>query len=244
MPTSSHATAPEQLWQRRLLALIATLLLLWTVWATLVLPRLGPVEGARYILRGIVVRVLLWVVPSAVYLWRQHEHDRFGRLGLGLPPSARNAWLSLFTIAAAGFAVSLDVARKLSATPLHVWRLLFESISLEPPFAEFFEELVFRGVIFAELLALLQVSSRLHSGVSGRARFWLANLAASLVFVGLHWPWWIYTEGFGIPFLTKTGGVLLISLVLGMVFVLGRSLWPCVALHWLNNALSALAASK
>ncbi len=105
-----------------------------------------------------------------------------------------------------------------------------------------FEELVFRGVVFSELLRL--------SGLSGAAkplplrdriqRAWLANLGASLVFVGMHWPWWIFTEGLAtLPM--RSLPVFLLSLVLGVVFARGRSLWPCVWLHWLNNSLSQLA---
>lgn len=91
------------------------------------------------------------------------------------------------------------------------------------------------------------------SGLSQRAellpfatrikRAWFANLGASLVFVGMHWPWWIYVEGLSFGIFVKSLPVFLLSLVLGVVFTRGRSLWPCVLLHWLNNSLAGLVGT-
>jgi membrane protease YdiL (CAAX protease family) len=135
--------------------------------------------------------------------------------------------------------VSLDVARKLALPPSVVFGLAVERLAF--PTGELFEELVFRGVLLSEFLALWCPEGRSElSAASLRIRAWLANVAASVVFVGLHWPYWIYTQGIGEQLLVNTAGVFLISLVLGMVFISSRSLWPCVLLHWINNTLSGL----
>ncbi|HEX2730788.1 MAG TPA: CPBP family intramembrane glutamic endopeptidase [Polyangiaceae bacterium] len=233
--------------RRALLLLIAALLTLWTLWATVVLPSLPPLEGWRQIVRSITVRVALWIVPCSIYARSVGLKMTLLPWYFGLPPTARHWLVSIGTTLAAGIAVSFDVARKLALPPAAVWAMLLHA---EPsvPIPEFFEELVFRGILLNELLAVLPSRSLPRNGLdsvmllpSERSRFWWANLATSLVFMGLHWPWWIYTDGISAVFLMKSGGVFLISLVLGMLFVRSRSLWPCVALHWLNNALSSLA---
>ena len=124
------------------------------------------------------------------------------------------------------------------------WLRLIGSFESSVLMAPLFEEMVFRGVILGELVVLLRVGSwRDLVTPEGRARFWLANILASLVFTGLHWPWWIYSYGVTSAQLwMNTVGVFALSIVLGLLFVQGRSIWPCVMLHGLNNALTALAA--
>jgi membrane protease YdiL (CAAX protease family) len=240
---------PPRLAQRRraLLVLLAALLGLWTVWATAILPHLTPLEGPLQTVRSVGIRILLWIVPCAIYARSQGLRMTLIPWYFQLPPSAKHWALAIGTTLAAGVAVSFDVARKLGVTPWEVWVLFGQRLTPTLPIPEFFEELVFRGILLSELLCVIPARKPAltagdpHAPVTDRSRFWLANLAASLVFTGLHWPWWIYSEGFTEAFLLKTGGVFLISLVLGMLFVRSRSLWPAVALHWLNNALSSLA---
>jgi len=231
---------------RALLWLIGTLLGLWTAWATLVLPRLEPTQGLEYHLRSFGVRVVLWVLPCAVFLWSQYGRNSLRPLQLGLPPTWRHWAWSLGVTAAATLAISLNVARELSITPGSVWERLLRNYSFEFPSTPLFEELVFRGVVLAGLLDITLMSVLLEQGASGpptplsrwRAA-WGANVLATVVFVGAHWPYWIYTEGLD-KLAVKSLPVLLLSLVLGMLFARGRSIWPCVLLHWANNELSAL----
>lgn len=231
---------------RALLWLIGTLLGLWTAWATLVLPRLEPTQGLEYHLRSFGVRLLLWVIPCAVFLWTQYGRNSLRPLQLGLPPTWRHWAWSLGVTAAATLAISLNVARELAITPGSVWERLAHNYSFEFPSTPLFEELVFRGVVLAGLLDVTLTSVLLEQGASGaptplsrwRAA-WGANVLATVVFVGAHWPYWIYSEGLD-KLAVKSLPVLLLSLVLGMLFARGRSLWPCVLLHWANNELSAL----
>lgn len=228
---------------RALAGLIAVLISLWTLWATRILPQLRPVSGLEYTLRSIGVRLLLWVVPCSGYLWLRYQRDTFQHLEWGPPKTLRQVVFAFNITLAASFAVSLDVGRKLQIPVSEVWQRLVAGMVWHFPTAALFEELIFRGVILSELLTLLGVGVVLaDTSNAQRGRAWLANLMASMVFVGLHWPWWIFTEGFGPSFLTKTAGVFLLSLVLGLLFFRTRSLWPCVLLHWLNNQLSALAS--
>jgi membrane protease YdiL (CAAX protease family) len=226
---------------RALTVLVLVLFFLWTTWSTQVLPSLPKLDGVALEVQAIVVRIALWVVPCAVYLWRRHQRAALANMRLGLPPTRRHWIVAGFVTAVASFAVSLDVARKLSVPTSEVWQRLLTEFQWAFPTAPLFEELTFRGVLLAELLSLLAVEVKApEAPVTRRQRAWLANLAASVAFTGLHWPWWIFTGGMAGDFWEKTAGVLLISLVLGMLFIASRSLWPCVVLHWLNNALSGL----
>lgn len=237
-PTTSEQARAQP---RALLLLMGGMLTLWTIWSTSVLPRLPETTGALHTLQSIGVRVLLWVVPCSVYLWRFNRRGGVRGLGLGLPPSWGALAAACVLAVAAAIAVSVDVSRKLGTDVPGVWVRLVTNGVFEGLQTPLFEELVFRGVIFSELLRL--------SGLSGDARLlplkdriqraWLANMGASLVFVGMHWPWWIFTEGLT-TLLVRSLPVFLLSIVLGVVFARGRSLWPCVWLHWINNSLSQL----
>jgi hypothetical protein len=232
---------------RALLWLIGALLGLWTLWATLILPNLEPAEGGRYYLRSFAVRLVLWIIPCGVYLWSQYGKGALRPLRLGLPPTAQHWGWSLVVTAIATLAISLNVARQLGAAPGEVWRLMLERYQVEFPATPLFEELVFRGVVFSGLLEVFTYAAlgqheedpRKRALITWRAA-WSANVLATVVFVGAHWPYWIYTDGLGTTVVMRSVPVFLLSLVLGMLFARGRSLWPCVLLHWINNELSAL----
>src|SRR5690606_9388160 len=141
------------------------------------------------------VRVVLWVIPCAIYLRWQHGRRALSPLRLNLPPTSSHWFAALGLITATSLAVSIDVARKSQSDVISVWGRLIHEVSFAFPATALFEELVFRGVILSELLALLGVASSQSALAVVRARFWLSNLLSSLVFTGLHWPWWIYTDG-------------------------------------------------
>jgi membrane protease YdiL (CAAX protease family) len=146
-------------------------------------------------------------------------------------------------------AITLNVAQELETHPVEVWRLLLASYEFEFPATPLFEEFVFRGVVFAGLLEVFvyaalgqyHVDPKKSALLTWRAA-WSANLLATIVFVGAHWPYWIFTDGLGASLIMKSLPVFLLSLVLGMLFARGRSIWPCVLLHWINNELSALVS--
>lgn len=225
-----------------LLALIGVLFGAWLLWSTWLLPQLPPRHGVAALAQSVGVRVVCWLLPIGIYLRRFYPSAPLRPMRLGLPKTPHHALSALAISTAAAYFVSLDVARKLGEPVLHVWQSALTNADTQLPVAAFFEELVFRGVVYAELLSLLGVNREIgYDELGARGRVWLANLSQSLVFVGLHWPWWILNEGMGASFLHKSGGVFLLSLVLGMVFVRGGSLWPCILLHWVNNLLSSLA---
>jgi len=232
--------------RRALLWLIGTLLGLWTLWATLVLPQLQPTAGLQYHIRSLSVRFVLWVLPCGIYLWSQYRQHALKPLQLGLPPTPLHWAWSIGVTLAATCAISLNVARELKTNPIAVWQYLVSHYQFEFPSTPLFEELVFRGVVFASLLEIALYTTMAGSQPNVQAAAihrwkaaWLANFLATMVFVGAHWPYWIYTEGFSTIFM-RSLPIFLLSLVLGMLFARGRSIWPCVILHWANNELSSL----
>jgi membrane protease YdiL (CAAX protease family) len=146
----------------------------------------------------------------------------------------------------ASLAITLNVGRELELSVSDVWRRWLGSYAFEFPATPLFEELVFRGVVFSELLWLFAAGSeRPGDSLAQRSlkrwrAAWSANVLASLVFVGAHWPYWIYQEGIGATLAYRSVPILLLSLVLGMLFARASSIWPCVLLHWINNELSGL----
>jgi len=187
------------------------------------------------------VRLALWGVPCGIYLWLVRGKEALTGLQLGLPPSRSHWYIAFVIVALASFAVSLDVARKLAVPPSEIWILFFGRVFAAFPTGELLEELTFRSVLLSEMLALWATDSSEGTTPALQRRLaWQANIAASLVFMGLHWPWWILTMGLGEKFLLNSAGVFLISLVLGVLFIRARSVWPCVLLHVVNNTLSSL----
>jgi membrane protease YdiL (CAAX protease family) len=103
--------------------------------------------------------------------------------------------------------------------------------------APILEELVFRGIVVAELLNWTHDSSR--TPVELRVKFWGGQVGAAAVFVAVHWPYWVSHFGLQTA-LSLSLPVFVTGLILGFVFATTRSLWGCIALHGLNNALSQL----
>lgn len=81
------------------------------------------------------------------------------------------------------------------------------------------EEIVFRGLILQE--------------INKRLAFWKANVITALLFLVIHYPFWIYNETF---FNLGTHiYVVLLGLLFGFVYKKTGSLWSVVLLHAFHN---------
>jgi hypothetical protein len=87
------------------------------------------------------------------------------------------------------------------------------------------EEMLFRGFIFRNL--------------RDRHSFLCANLVTAILFLAIHWPGWLYMQGFHGGLLALSGSILLIGFVLGGLVEISGSLWPAVLLHLANNIMAA-----
>ena len=90
----------------------------------------------------------------------------------------------------------------------------------------FLEELLFRGLLLHELAALLPR--------------WGANLLTSLLFAGIHLPFWLSHGGMSGALLTNTAGVFIFSLLAGWLYLDSSSIWPPTVAHIANNCVAAL----
>ena len=75
--------------------------------------------------------------------------------------------------------------------------------------------------------------------LSSRMAFWKANLLQALLFTAMHWPNWIWVNGFGMGIVTGSIGAFAIAVLLGWLVKRTNSIWPPVAVHILNNFLVA-----
>jgi membrane protease YdiL (CAAX protease family) len=179
-----------------------------------------------------LLKLLLWVLPAAAFarVLRKARPARY--LGLSVWPG-RKDWLVCLGVTAAFLLASALGTMALSGKPPSTTRLtslplaLWALVALLAPLLE---ELLFRGLVLRELLALLP-----------RYR---AIVLTSVLFVGTHLPYWLSHRRLSWPLVEDTLGVFVFSLVAGWLFARTKSIWPPTVAHIANNLLaSTLAAS-
>lgn len=168
------------------------------------------------------VKAALWVGPAWVYVRWIRQTPALPYLGISVVPTLRE-WgnAALTTLLYLGTVVGLEV--------------MFGGKSFHPSVPAAFafsflaasaliEEILFRGLVLQEL-------SRHFRGVP-------ANIVASLLFVGVHWPHWLWSRGLSAGVLADSVGVLLASLLFGWLYLRTRSIWPCFMAHVANNVVA------
>lgn len=219
-----------------LLALGFALLTSWSVWAVGIYPHIPGVQRHDSALIGIAARLIFWGVPAAYYLNRYWGKRALEPLGLTFPLGVRQVIRALLITFTFGMGLILGSAAQAGLKWQELALRLLEARSVDWS-APILEELVFRGIVVAELLNWTHDSSR--TPVELRLKFWGGQLGGAGLFVAIHWPYWV--SHFGVDralFLSLP--VLVTGLILGFVFATTRSIWGCIALHWLNNALSQM----
>jgi len=188
------------------------------------------------LLSSVVSRLVLWVIPSGVYLVATRGRDWAQPLGLGFPLGPTQLYRTIILTVMVTWALFAATATRNGLgifDELHLF-----SSSAQPRFtAPLFEELLFRGVILSELLNWTHKYSR--SAWDLRARFLAAQFFSAAFFVCIHWPSWWGNLDFG-AVVDRSIPVFAVGAVLGFVFAHTRSIWPCIWLHWLNNELSLM----
>jgi membrane protease YdiL (CAAX protease family) len=87
------------------------------------------------------------------------------------------------------------------------------------------EEFMFRGLILKEI-------ARLTANAT-------ANILTSLLFVGIHLPFWLYYGGLTDVVVANAVGVFIFSMVAGWFYLKSGSVWPAVVVHIANNIVAA-----
>lgn len=87
------------------------------------------------------------------------------------------------------------------------------------------EEILFRGLILKELMEFMQNTS--------------ANIVTSLLFVGIHLPFWISNGGFTQALLASCIGIFIFSFFAGWLYQKSASIWPSAIAHIANNLVAS-----
>ncbi len=168
------------------------------------------------------VKFALWVLPTFAFVRWFRRAPALQFLGIANFPSGRE-----WGIAALGTSLFLGVVVALEVIP--GGKAFLPSSPTAFAFAilaasALIEEILFRGLVLREL--------------SGRFRGVTANFVASLLFVGVHWPHWLWSRGFSAGVLADSMGVFLASLLFGWLYLRTRSVWPCFMAHVANNVVA------
>ena len=172
------------------------------------------------------VKFLLWVLPAAAYIvWLERDNPLTfmklttrvdGRgLALGAVVSAL-FFVAIFTFER--FTSGRTLLPLLQAAPTAWLGTLAQAF-----FSPIVEETLFRGFVLPQL--------------AGRMSFWKANLLQALLFTAMHWPNWIWVNGFGPGIIGSSIGVFAIAVLFGWLLQRTKSLWPSVVVHIINNFL-------
>jgi membrane protease YdiL (CAAX protease family) len=176
------------------------------------------------------VKLILWALPAFGYVCWVRRSPPFRYLGISVIPSTRK-WLKYLVVI--GLFLSAQVAfQSIMAGKTPSFAGISVSITLSGILtffvSPFLEELLFRGLLLHELTTLLPR--------------WAANLLTSLLFAGIHLPFWLSHGGMSGALLTNTAGVFIFSLLAGWLYLDSSSIWPPTVAHIANNCVAALLA--
>lgn len=228
---SVEQTGQESRRGRTSAALVAYLALFFCVWALratalFFIDRRIQADSAKAVYSN-AVKLAVWVVPVFVYLKFYDRRKPLEYLKLTTRPSGGG-------LLYAALAVALFFACVVLAEPFVSGRSLgavFGSGHALPAIAaasttasSLLEEIMFRGFVLRQLWE--------------RLSFLPANVLTAVLFVLVHWPNWLWTEGFRVGLLATSLSIFVLALLLGYLLKWTNSLWPCVAVHAANNLLS------
>jgi uncharacterized protein len=174
-----------------------------------------------------VLKLVLWVVPAFAFAHWLRGAPAVKYLGLSVLPNLRTWGLCLavtggFLVAVAVF--EIEFGRKIFAEK-SLRSLMSSTAVLQLVISPGCEEILFRGLILKEFMNLLPTA-------------W-ANMLTSLLFVGIHLPFWLTHAGLGQGVVVNAAGVFVFSLLAGWLYAKSRSVWPPTVAHIANNLLTS-----
>jgi uncharacterized protein len=177
---------------------------------------------------AILVKLVLWVLPAFGFAcWMRHSSP-FRYLGLSVMPPIRQ-WVLYLIITGLFFCTVIGFETVLGRKALSLNGISFFITIAGICFyfaTPFLEEILFRGLVLKELSHLLPG--------------WGANLLTSILFAGVHLPFWLSHGGLTEAMLANTIGVLIFSLLAGWLYLRSGSIWPPIVAHIANNCVAAL----
>lgn len=229
-PVSADQTRPAP--HRSFFVFLAAFYAAWILRVVLLLPidaRLHNVWLQQCWSQGL--RIALCVLPVFLYLRVIDRVSPVRFLLLDTFPRGRRLRFAVAVIAIfleLGIVSAIlfqggSLAGFVTTTPAR-WAQLLAQMSI----IAFAEEVLFRGFILGKL-----------SRFRPQASSFRPVLISSILFILIHIPGWLYMQGAHAGLLPLAGSIFVISVVLGVLFQVTRSLWPPIILHLLNNIVSA-----
>lgn len=174
------------------------------------------------------IKFALWVIPAVAYvaLVKRREPLRFLRISTRVEGKRLLYAAAAIALYFAGVIVfERFTSGKTLASLFNSSAAEWLAVLLGVAFSPVSEEILYRGFILREL--------------GERMGFWSANLLTSVLFVLIHWPYWIWATGFKLSMAITSVTIFILSLFLGYLVKLTGSIWPSVAAHILNNFVAS-----
>lgn len=202
--------------------------LIWSLRATVFYQTDSSIESQTLrVIYSNFIKFILWIVPAFFYLKRFDRRKPLEYLKLtsradkrGLTHAALLTLLFFTGMIVFEYYASGRTLKSLFNSPASEWF----NVLLFVAFSPFLEEVLFRGFILNKF--------------SESLRFWNANALASILFVLIHWPYWLWSQGFQASIISTSVSIFILSLFLGYLMKITNSLWPSVVAHIINNVLS------
>lgn len=212
---------------------IAAFFALWTIRATWLIDIdqsiKSPETRTAY---STLVKILLWVLPAVLFGYWVRGLNPISYLGLSVLPKIRTWTISLIAI---GLFCILILFFEMFIGHKRLF-FGFQSVAGLPSgiaifvVSPFVEEIFFRGLVMNELSMFMRPV--------------FSNLVASILFVGIHLPYWISSAIQPQEIVSTSLGILLFSFFAGWLYSLSRSTWPPTVAHIANNLLSAVIYAR
>jgi len=179
-----------------------------------------------------LLKFILWVLPAAAFARWLRRSPPVKYLGLSVVPSLRSGVVCLTVTAIFLLVVALfEVATgRKSFSGASLSSLSPALALLQLVISPLFGEILFRGLVMKELMTLLPAC--------------LANALTSLLFMGVHLPYWLSHGGLTQTVMANAVGVFLFSVVACWLFAKTASIWPPTLAHIANNLLSSMLVAS
>jgi len=206
--------------------------LIWIVRATIFYNAVDlsiALETGRLIFSNII-KFLLWVIPAGLYIFYHERQNLLINLKITSPINWRELGIGL-AASVLYFVLVFTVEKLYSGRTLmpllhasaSAWLVTLAQVFFSP----ISEEILFRGFVLPRL--------------SERLPFWEANAIQAILFTAMHWPNWLWVNGFQAWIIVTSVSIFILALFLGWMLRRTNSIWPPIVVHIINNFLSSFA---
>src|SRR5699024_10439475 len=193
---------------------------LWSIkelWLIQYLNLMNPIFAAMV---TAILKITIWIIPVFLLIVTLERKDPISYLGLKSNLKKGLKWAMWITFAMVLYFTISGIAMDLKFSLNLGWDFWLNTFI----FVGLTEEIVFRGYILRKLMVGWE--------------FWQANTIASLLFVSIHFPIWIYNGLFELPYImVAIVQVFIISISFGFIYKKTGSLWSVIIIHSMYDLL-------